>query len=61
MNSHLPPLSSRGVFSVAASSSIDAPLEKVWSIMLDFPSYKKWQEFNVFFLLARSQLTFHCF
>ena len=56
--SSLPPLSSSGVFSVSASSSIDAPLEKVWSILLDFPSYKKWQEFNVYFLLARSELIF---
>jgi hypothetical protein len=59
--SSLPPLRSNGVFSVSASCSIDAPLEKVWSILLDFPSYKKWQEFNAYFLLARSQLVFHCF
>lgn len=49
--SSLPPLRSNGVFSASASCSIDAPLEKVWSIMLDFPSYKKWQEFNAYFLL----------
>lgn len=36
--------SSSGVFSVYASSLIDAPVEKVWSILLDFPSYKEWQE-----------------
>ena len=53
--SSLPPLSSNGVFSVSASSSIDAPLEKVWSILLDFPSYNKWQEFNVYFFLALSE------
>jgi len=43
--SSLPPLRSNGVFSVSASCSIDAPLEKVWSILLDFPSYKKWNSF----------------
>ncbi|KAF8154106.1 hypothetical protein B0H34DRAFT_720351 [Crassisporium funariophilum] len=43
--SHLPPLSSNGVFSVSSSSLIDAPREKVWSIMLDFPSYKEWNTF----------------
>lgn len=59
--SALPPLRSSGVFSVSASISIDAPLEKVWTILLDFPSYKKWQEFNASLLQARSQLVFHCF
>ena len=54
--SSLPPLRSDGVFSVSASSSIDAPLEKVWSILIDSPSYEIWQEFNAYFLLARSQL-----
>ena len=54
--SSLPPLSSNGVFSVSASCTVDAPLEKVWSILLDFPSYKKWQEFKAYFLLARSEL-----
>jgi hypothetical protein len=43
--SSLPPLRSNGVFSVSASCSIDAPVEKVWSILLDFPSYKKWNSF----------------
>ena len=56
MSSHLPPLRSNGVFSVSSSCSIDAPLEKVWSILLDFPSYKKWQGFNAYFFAARSQL-----
>ena len=53
--SALPPLRSSGVFSVSASSSIDAPLEKVWKILLDFPSYEKWQEFFqcISLLLAR--------
>ena len=57
MSSHLPPLRSNGVFSVSSSCSIDAPLEKVWSILLDFPSYKKWQGFNAYFFAARSQFT----
>lgn len=42
-NSHLPPLSSDGVFSVSASSRINAPPEKVWAILLDFASYNEWQ------------------
>ncbi|KAF8889075.1 hypothetical protein BD779DRAFT_1439512 [Infundibulicybe gibba] len=33
--SNLPPLASNGVFSVSASALIDAPIEKVWSILLD--------------------------
>jgi hypothetical protein len=44
-SSHLPPLRSSGVFSVSASSLIDAPVERAWSILLDFPSYKKWNPF----------------
>ncbi|KAG6836980.1 hypothetical protein H0H93_016933 [Arthromyces matolae] len=42
---NLPPLAENGVFSVSSSISIDAPREKVWSIMLDFPSYKEWNPF----------------
>jgi len=34
-----------GVFSVSSSCLIDAPIERVWSIMLDFPSYNKWNSF----------------
>ncbi|KAF7326643.1 hypothetical protein MVEN_02601400 [Mycena venus] len=41
----VPPLSSSGVFTVADSILIDAPREKVWQILLDFPSYKEWNAF----------------
>jgi len=44
-NSNLPPLAENGVFSVSSSILIDAPIEKVWSILLDFPSYKEWNPF----------------
>ncbi|KAG6906412.1 hypothetical protein DXG01_014065 [Tephrocybe rancida] len=40
-SSELPPLTEKGVFYVRSSILIDAPQEKVWSIMLDFPSYKE--------------------
>lgn len=40
--SHLPPLGSDYVFSVSSSALIDAPRDKVWSIMMDFPSYTNW-------------------
>ncbi|KAJ7452133.1 hypothetical protein B0H11DRAFT_2074472 [Mycena galericulata] len=41
----LPPLSSTGVFTVADSILIDAPIERVWKILLDFGSYKEWNAF----------------
>ncbi|KAF8219088.1 hypothetical protein L208DRAFT_1418859 [Tricholoma matsutake] len=44
-SSSLPPLASSGVFSVSSSITIDAPREKVWSIILDFASYKEWNPF----------------
>ncbi|KAG6857014.1 hypothetical protein H0H87_010686 [Tephrocybe sp. NHM501043] len=43
--SNLPPLADTGVFFVSSSILIDAPRDKVWSIMLDFPSYKEWNPF----------------
>ena len=30
------------MFSVSASIVIDAPREKVWEVMFDFPAYKDW-------------------
>ncbi|KAG9217888.1 hypothetical protein PLEOSDRAFT_1079220 [Pleurotus ostreatus PC15] len=42
---NLPPLAADGVFAVSASSIIDAPREKVWGILTDFPSYKEWNPF----------------
>ncbi|RDB23643.1 hypothetical protein Hypma_009299 [Hypsizygus marmoreus] len=43
--SNLPPLASDGVFSVSSSIIINAPRNKVWSVLLDFPSYKEWNPF----------------
>ncbi|KAG5644274.1 hypothetical protein DXG03_008759 [Asterophora parasitica] len=44
-NLKLPPSVDSGVFMVSSSILIDAPREKVWSVMLDFPSYKEWNPF----------------
>lgn len=38
----LPPKASDGVLTVTASSIIDAPIEKVWEVLLDFSSYPEW-------------------
>jgi len=43
--SNLPSLDFKGVFSVGTSITIDAPIEKVWSILLDFPCYHEWNPF----------------
>ncbi|KAH9916128.1 hypothetical protein B0H21DRAFT_770865 [Amylocystis lapponica] len=43
--SNLPPASFEGVFEMSASVDIDAPIESVWEILLDFPSYRKWNTF----------------
>jgi hypothetical protein len=42
VSSNLPPLSTSGVFSVSASIIIDAPRDKVWNVLLDFPKYHEW-------------------
>jgi hypothetical protein len=43
-NSNLPrrALKKRGVFTLYASSTIDAPIESVWTTLLDFPRYSEW-------------------
>ncbi|KIM41741.1 hypothetical protein M413DRAFT_18729 [Hebeloma cylindrosporum] len=41
MSSRLPPLAAEHIFSVSSSSLIDASRERVWSIMVDFESYKE--------------------
>ncbi|KAF8999776.1 hypothetical protein BDQ17DRAFT_1360355 [Cyathus striatus] len=41
----LPPIADNGVFSVSASSLIDAPQDRVWSILTDFKSYSEWNSF----------------
>ena len=40
--SGLPPKADEAVFAVNASVVIDAPIDKVWGILLDFPSYPEW-------------------
>ncbi|KAJ7730363.1 hypothetical protein DFH07DRAFT_969185 [Mycena maculata] len=44
-DSGVPPLSSSGIFTVADSILIDAPVKKVWQTLLDFGSYKEWNAF----------------
>ncbi|EEB86855.1 hypothetical protein MPER_16038, partial [Moniliophthora perniciosa FA553] len=40
--SNTPPESSSAVFVVADSIKIDAPVDKVWDILLDFKAYNEW-------------------
>ncbi|ESK96702.1 hypothetical protein Moror_6719 [Moniliophthora roreri MCA 2997] len=40
-----PPESSSAVFVVADSIKIDAPVNKVWDILLDFKAYNEWNAF----------------
>ncbi|PPQ73804.1 hypothetical protein CVT24_007256 [Panaeolus cyanescens] len=40
-----PPLIESGVFAVSGSSLIDAPKEKIWDIMMNFPEYGQWNTF----------------
>ncbi|EKM52674.1 uncharacterized protein PHACADRAFT_164606 [Phanerochaete carnosa HHB-10118-sp] len=39
--SDLPPRAEGAVLAVIASSVIDAPVEKVWEVLLDFPAYSE--------------------
>lgn len=34
-----------GVFEARGTALIDAPIEDVWSILLDFPAYPAWNPF----------------
>lgn len=34
-----------GAFAPTASVDIDAPLERVWEILVDFPNYSRWNSF----------------
>lgn len=38
----LPPKAEDGVFAVSSSVVIDAPIQTVWDVLLDFPSYPEW-------------------
>ncbi|KAJ7291153.1 hypothetical protein C8J57DRAFT_1271527 [Mycena rebaudengoi] len=42
--SHLPPMEP-GVFKAHGEVLIDAPIQHVWDILLDFPSYPDWNPF----------------
>ncbi|KAF9562909.1 hypothetical protein CPC08DRAFT_706433 [Agrocybe pediades] len=42
---HLPPDTSNAIFYATSSIVIDAPRDKLWSILTDFPSYKEWNTF----------------
>ncbi|KAF9528487.1 hypothetical protein CPB83DRAFT_312273 [Crepidotus variabilis] len=42
--SSLPP-TDPGIFTAQASIIIDAPIEAVWAILLDFPKYPQWNPF----------------
>ncbi|KAH8103362.1 hypothetical protein BXZ70DRAFT_1005787 [Cristinia sonorae] len=41
---HLPPSADSG-WAMKASQTIDAPVEIVWKVLLDFPSYAEWNPF----------------
>ena len=38
----VPPLAESSVFIIRSSINISAPKQKVWDILLDFPSYGEW-------------------
>ncbi|KAI0688003.1 hypothetical protein BC835DRAFT_1374577 [Cytidiella melzeri] len=45
MPGNLPPTSSDGVLAVTGSSVIDAPIDTVWRVLMDFPAYPEWNSF----------------
>ncbi|OSD00007.1 hypothetical protein PYCCODRAFT_1414884 [Trametes coccinea BRFM310] len=45
MPSNLPEPSYTGALVVSVSIEIDAPIERVWDALLDFPKYKEWNSF----------------
>ncbi|KLO18765.1 hypothetical protein SCHPADRAFT_111370 [Schizopora paradoxa] len=45
MTSNLPDAPERGNFTVHVRKEIEAPVEVVWKILLDFPSYHEWNPF----------------
>ncbi|CAL1698228.1 unnamed protein product [Somion occarium] len=45
MSGPTPPRAEDGVFTMTASATIDTPVEKVWNVLLDFPSYPEWIPF----------------
>ncbi|KAI0776749.1 hypothetical protein BD413DRAFT_228293 [Trametes elegans] len=45
MPSNLPEPTYSGTLVVNVTVEIDAPIEKVWQILLDFPKYREWNPF----------------
>ncbi|KAF9451349.1 hypothetical protein P691DRAFT_773221 [Macrolepiota fuliginosa MF-IS2] len=45
MASQSPPLKENYVFAPSGSALIDAPVEQVWGVLLDFKSYRLWNPF----------------
>ncbi|KAL6302622.1 hypothetical protein BKA93DRAFT_392306 [Sparassis latifolia] len=41
---NLPPPPFSPIITLGASSIIDAPIEKVWDVLVDFPSYGEWND-----------------
>ena len=44
--SKLPPRAEDAVLAMTASAVIDAPIEKVWEVLVDFPSYPEWYAYK---------------
>jgi hypothetical protein len=42
MSSNLPPGKGGAVFIAQASIVITAPIDRIWDVLLDFPSYGEW-------------------
>jgi uncharacterized membrane protein len=42
-------------FNASAKIEINAPVEKVWAAIVDFPSYPKWNPFVRYFFLHKVQ------
>ncbi len=53
----LPVIRENFIFSVGATSLIDAPREKVWGIITDFKSYKHWSVSYLFGANEKKQTT----
>lgn len=45
LDSDVPPLATSSVFIIRSSVAISAPKQKVWDVLLDFPSYSEWNPY----------------